>query len=200
MRTKINRENRKNLRSKEISLICSNCNGGILLHDLGLRFCSPTVNLWIEPTDFLEFLRHLDSYLTAEVIFDSAAETQYGYPVGVLNGKVKLYFQHYGSREEAKTKWQERAGRVNMDHLFILFTDRDGCTYREIQEFDRLPYEHKVIFTHVPYPEFPSAYYIKGFEKDNSVGDCFAFKSAFSGERYYDDFPYVAWFNGETVM
>lgn len=200
LREKINLENRDKLHNREISLISSNCNGAFLLHDLGLKFCSPTVNLWMEPADYLEFLRHLDIYLTADIIFDSKMEEERGYPVGLLNGKVKVYFQHYRNCDEARTKWQERAKRVNMEHLFIMFTDRDGCTYEQIKEFDRLPYKNKVIFTHIPYPEFQSAFYIKGFEKCNSVGLCFDFKSAFSGEKYYDDFPYIEWFNQEKPL
>ena len=32
------------------------------------------------------------------------------------------------------------------------------------------------------YPEIKSAFYIKGFEKESSVGDCFKFKNNFSGK------------------
>ncbi|PRI53509.1 hypothetical protein BVZ80_01249B, partial [Haemophilus influenzae] len=41
---------------------------------------------------------------------------------------------------------------------------------------------------------FKSAYYIKGFEKQNQVGDIFEF-SGWNGKKYYDQFDYVKWFN-----
>ncbi|MBF1223158.1 MAG: DUF1919 domain-containing protein, partial [Haemophilus influenzae] len=42
--------------------------------------------------------------------------------------------------------------------------------------------------------EFKSAFYIKGFENENEVGDLFTF-SGWNGEKYYDQFDYVSWFN-----
>ena len=59
LRTPVNRRNIAALKNTEFSLISSNCNGGFMLHDLGLQFRSPTVNLWIPPSDFIRFLRDL---------------------------------------------------------------------------------------------------------------------------------------------
>ena len=44
------------------------------------------------------------------------------------------------------------------------------------------------------YPELKSAFYIKGFENEGEVGDLFTF-SGWNGEKYYDQFDYVSWFN-----
>ena len=81
--------------------------------------------------------------------------------------------------------------------MFVLMTDRDGCTKDDLIEFDNLPYKNKIVFTHVPYDDIKSAVYIKGFEKDNEVGMCFKFKNRFTGKKYYDDFDYVSWFNNK---
>ncbi len=83
---------------------------------------------------------------------------------------------------------------MKLDNLFIMMTDRDGVTEKDIQLFDQLPFKNKVIFTHKPYPAFKSACYIKGFEKQNQVGDIFEF-SGWNGKKYYDQFDYVKWFN-----
>ena len=196
-RAALDRENRGRLRNTDFSLLASNCNGAFLLHDLGLRFRSPTVNLWLEPKDYLELLTHLEHYLTAELTFDPEEEARRHYPVGLLDGRVKICFQHYRTREAAREKWVERAGRVDLDNLFILFTDRDGCTDEDLCRFDALPYPNKVVFTHRPRPELKSAYYIKGFEEQGSVGLLFTFESPTSERKYYDQFPYVDWFNGD---
>lgn len=84
--------------------------------------------------------------------------------------------------------------RINKNNLFILSTDRDGSSYRDIEEFDNLPYKNKVIFTHKYYPHIKSAYYIKGFEKNKEVGifSCF---EGMTGRRYLDQFDYISWFN-----
>lgn len=41
-----------------------------------------------------------------------------------------------------------------------------GVSLEDLKEFDNLPYEHKIVFTHVPQPEIKSSFYIKGFEKN----------------------------------
>lgn len=199
LRERINKVNRKQLMNEDFSLFASNCNGGFILHDLGLKFRSPTVNLWVPPSDFVELLKKLEWYMKEPVIFSDELEAQTGYPVGVLAGRVKVFFQHYKTRDEARKKWIQWSERINYDNIFVLFTDRDGCTYENLKEFDLLPYQNKVVFTHKPYPDIKSAYYIRGFEKLDSVGMCFEYKNKFTGRKYYDQFPYVQWFNGEDI-
>lgn len=182
----------RKLNNKEFSIIASNCNGAFLLHDLGLRFNSPFVNLWMKPDDFIRFLTDIDHYLSCEMTF--VEEPGISYPIGLLDD-VRIYFQHYPTKEAAKEKWVERSKRINFNNLFIMFTDRDGCTYQNLCDFEALPYKNKVVFTHVPYPEFPSAYYLKGWESETSVGICSNYKSVFSIRKHYDDFNYIDWFN-----
>ncbi len=104
---------------------------------------------------------------------------------------------HYRDEQEAREKWKTRSARINPDNLFIIMTDKDGTqgiTYENLVAFDQLPFKNKVVFTHKPYPELRTAFYIKGFEQHNQVGDLFAF-SGWNGMKYYDQFDYVAWFN-----
>ena len=192
LRKYINAHNQKRLKNRDFSIISSNCNGGVLLHDLGMRFNTPTINLWIEPDDFIRFLQNLPHYLDSALTFIDVPDMDY--PVALLDD-VKIYFQHYHTAEEASAKWQERASRINFDNLFIMFTDRDGCTYQNLVDFEALPYKNKVVFTHLPYPEFSSAHYIKGWETDPCVGVCFGFVKGISGKKHYDSFDYVSWFN-----
>lgn len=196
LREKINNKNKKRLKNKDFSLISSNCNGAFILHDLGLRFNSPFVNLWMKPNDYIKLLQKLEYYLSCEMTFTE--ESNISYPIGVLDD-IKIYFQHYKTPEEAKQKWFERAERIDMNNLFIMFTDRDGCTYQNLSDFNSLPYKNKIVFTNKPYPEFKSAYYLKGWENDDSVGMCFEFKNSFTGKKYYDDFDYIGWFNQENI-
>ncbi len=187
-----NKINQLRLKNENFSLIASNCNGASILNDLGQRFNSPFVNLWMKPGEFIKFLSNLNYYLSCELLF--VKEESISYPIGLL-ADIRIYFQHYNSEELAKKKWDDRKKRINFDNLFILFTDRDGCSYQNLLDFDNLPYKNKIVFTHIPYPEFKSAYYIKGFENCESVGMCFKFKSNHSFKKYYDDFDYVDWFN-----
>lgn len=54
LRKRINTKNRERLDNKDFSLLSSNCLGGFILHDLGLRFNSPFINLWLKPGDFIK--------------------------------------------------------------------------------------------------------------------------------------------------
>lgn len=192
LRKKINQKNINRLRNNTPSLISSNCNGAFILHDLNLQFRSPFVNLWMWPEDYIRFLRNMEYYLACELTFID--ENDVSYPVGRLED-IKIYFQHYQSEQEAKAKWDERRKRIDLENLFILFSDRDGCTYEDLKEFDSLPYKNKVVFTNKQYPDIASAFYIKGYESKTCVGACYEYVNKFSGKRIYDQFDYVAWFN-----
>lgn len=189
-RKAINQRNQQRLINHSMSVIASNCNGAFILHDLNEQFRSPFVNLYLEPADFVKYLQNMTAYNQMELGFIS---TDKPYPVGKL-ADITLHFMHYHSEQEAREKWQERLKRLNLENLFIMMTDRDGCTYQDLQDFDRLPFENKVVFTHKPYPEIRSSVYIKGFENQNKVGDLFEF-SGWNGQKYYDQFDYVTWFN-----
>ena len=179
------------LKNKYPTIISSNCNGGMILHDLGLRFNTPTINLYFESADYIKFVSDLDKYLLLEL---TEIKSDKPYPVGKL-GDIFVYFMHYSSFEDAKEKWNERKRRVNKDNLFLMYTDKNGCTEDHLKAFEALPYEHKVVFTHTPRPEIKSSYYIKGFEDDGEVGILSNFKPGFLRRRYLDDFDYVTFLN-----
>ncbi|AUI67158.1 MULTISPECIES: DUF1919 domain-containing protein [Glaesserella] len=190
-RSSINQRNKQRLTNHQFSVISSNCNGAFMLHDLGERFNSPFVNLYLTPKDFIRYLKRIEYYQKQEITFPK--EKQKHYPVGQLDD-ITIYFMHYHSEQEAVKKWQDRTARMNLDNLFIIMTDRDGCDYQDLVEFEQLPFNNKVVFTHKPYPELKSAFYIQGFENQTQVGDLFEF-SGWNGMKYYDQFDYVAWFN-----
>lgn len=70
------------LKNKDFSLISNNCNGGVLLHDLGLRFNSPFVNLAIYAEDYVKYLENFDYYNSLEIKF---VDNPGLHPVGVLD-------------------------------------------------------------------------------------------------------------------
>lgn len=185
----------KKLKNNDFSIISSNCIGMFMYKDMGLKYLSPTINLSIRMNDFVKMAENLRWYMEQKV---TRAETKEDYPVGYL-GDVKIHFIHYTTFEEAVWKWEERKKRINWDNLFIAGAERDGCTYGTIRRFQQLPYKNKVIFTHVRYPEFPSAYYIRGFEEEKEVGVITFFKEQFLKRRYLDDFDYVKFLNGPDV-
>lgn len=186
----INRPNRKRLTNTNPTIIASNCNGGFIAHDLNLRFNSPFVNLFLTPKDFIRYLKNIEFYQQQNLTF---VQTEKAYPVAKL-ADITLYFMHYHSEQEAEQKWNERTKRMDLDNLFVMMTERDGCEYQDLIEFDALPFKNKVVFTHKNYPEIKSTVYIQGFENNAIIGDIFEY-TGLNGKRYYDQFDYVAWLN-----
>ncbi len=187
-----NQLRRRHLEKEKATIFSSNCIGGCICNDLGLRFDSPFVNLWVETPDYVKILEAPQDYLGKELVF--LEQDEYPFPVARLKD-AKLFFAHYHSNEEAMESWKRRCDRIDWDNVFVLMTDRDGCDDALLRRFDALPYKNKAVFTHKPRPDIVSAVYIPGFEQDGQVGDCVDFVNNWSGKRYYDYFDYVKWLN-----
>lgn len=191
---------RKRLKNTDVTIISSNCNGGVISSDLGMPFRSPFVNLFIKSSDYIKLLTDLRGYMGEQLYFVKETDPIYGdvsYPTAYLKD-VKIYFMHYDSERDAQEAWDRRKKRMDWDHLYVLYTDRSGCSMDDLKAFDALPYEHKVVFTHIPQPEIKSAYYITGYESETKVGILSEWQDESRPvKRVYDQFDYVGWFNGE---
>ncbi len=186
-----NRRKRRRLQNTDFTVLASDCNGTFMYYDMNLPFLSPTINLTIGMEDFVKMLENLEWYLQQDI---EELSGDGGYPVGRL-GDIKIHFIHYKTFSEGVGKWNERKKRINWKNLFIVGSEKGDCTYETIQRFERLPYRNKVIFTHIAYPEFPSAFYIKGFEEKGEMGTTTNYKDQLLRRRYLDDFDYVAFLN-----
>ncbi len=193
-----NRAARKRLNTsgRSVSILSMNCTGGILSHDLGLQFRSPTINLYMRAEDFIKFCEHLEYYLAIDHFVECTDKSIVGersYPVAFL-GDLTLFLVHYHSISEAEKKWNERKKRLDKDNLVILNTDREGMNESLKERFEHLPYR-KVMFTHLPDKRHPSCFHIKGYEKDACVG-ILTDAQGYTGKRVVDQFDYVTFFNG----
>ena len=176
------------------TIIASNCIGTFMYYDMKLQFRSPTINLSFDMNDYVRFLEKLPWYLEQPVI--PCEDDRFDYPCGMV-GDVEIRFNHYKTIEEAIAKWNERKQRIDWDNLFIIAIDGDNCTYESLRRFDALPYKNKVIFTHKPYPEISSAYYLRGFEDHEGICQPTDFKNQFLIRRYMDQFDYISFLNGK---
>lgn len=179
-------------KNKNFTIFSSNCIGGVMTSELGVRFNSPFVNLWLYSKDYIKFLKNPEKYLNCEMLF--CKEEGIDYPIGVLDD-IKIYFYHYNTAEEAEKAWNRRKKRINFDNIYVIFTDRDNCSYFDLLEFDKLPYEHKIVFTHKKYPEIKSSVYIKEFKNCNQVGNLVALEGKIITKHIYERFNYVKWLN-----
>ncbi len=196
---------RARLVKKDISILCNNCTGGFIFHDLGLRFDSPTINMFFHGLDFFDFIEHFEYYITKPLIripnpkYDPAAPD---YPVAILSGggvrkDIELHFLHYHSFEEANEKWETRKARLHMDSLYVIWTFMGMEPNEELYiRAQNLPMKNKVLFVNHPVDQekYPDFFYIKGFENQIGTGQLGEFMNL-KGERYYDQFDYVEWIN-----
>ena len=118
-------EFQKQNKNKDFTLIARDCIGGILYHQLGLKFLSPTINLFFTPEDFNYFCLYLKDYIDGNLV--KSIDDDIEYPVGLLAPKkgckvnkiLKVHFMHYESFDEAKAKWNERKSRINWDNIYV---------------------------------------------------------------------------------
>ena len=183
---------RLQLKTHQPTIIASNCIGTFIYYDMKLQFRSPTINLSFDMNDYVRFLENLRWYLEQPLL--PYEDERFSFPCGML-GDVEIRFNHYKTFEEAAAKWNARKQRIDWDNLFVIGIDGDDCTYESLQRFDALPYKNKVIFTHKPYPEFASAYYLPGFEAHGGIGRATDFKEQFFIRRYMDAFDYISFLN-----
>ena len=183
---------RDKLLNNSFTVISSDCTGGMLYHDLKLRFDSPTINMFFMASDYIKFCNNIKHYIDLPMI--EIKQDKYRYPVVSL-GDIKLHLVHYKSVAEAQEKWNTRKERINWENMFFVMNDRNECHYEDIVAFDNLNVENKVIFTHVDYPEINSSFYIRGFEKRDYVDTMTRFVNPVSIKRNMDQFDFPKWLN-----
>ena len=188
---------RKALKNDAPTIIASDCFGGLVYHNLGLQFRSPTVNLYFPKEDFLLFVSNLKEYLAAELT--ETEDPSVTFPVGALehNGqKVRIYFMHYPDFPSAKAKWEERTRRVDFTNLCIIQT-LSSATAEDIRAFDALPYPNKLLITGEDPVGSANVRTHPVYRKaDYRPGEILKYKSLFALKRYMDEIDYVGFLNG----
>jgi len=131
---------------KNISIISNDCCAGCIYSDVGFKFLSPTINLYINGSDFLKFVNNIEEYFNSELIEYKKHEKDY--PIGIIKntvlGDVKIDFIHYKNFEEAKNKWNERKQRVDFSNILILYHVNDE-NIEYINEILKLNFNKKII-------------------------------------------------------
>ena len=183
-----------------VTVIAKDCTGAMLLHDLGLRFDTPTVNLFFTAGDFVKLSSRLEHYIGAELGEDTTANEPF--PVGLLDD-VRVYFRHYKTFATARQKWLERCKRIHWDNLRFLMTDGCGSSEALVHEFDALPLKHKVLLTCRDYRDVQCAVKmnIPGRDgKDLGAPELFRYKGLFLADKVIDDLDYISFLNGTCNM
>lgn len=188
---------RKENQNHDFSLITNNCVGGIIYHDLGEQFRSPTVNLWIPNNCFLQFAQDLEYYLACEI--RETPDESKPYPVGTIIPKddqhipIVVNFMHFSSFEEGYRKWKERSTRVNYDKLYFIWEYYGENTTKWLEEFDRWDVR-KLAIVHEPISGIQNCIVTNCYDEDPYNGKILAVIEK-TGKRYLDEIDYIGFLN-----
>ena len=173
------------------TIICSTCIGGMISHNLGLRFMSPTVNIWMVPSDLIKFVCDLDRYINADVKF--VKSEYYDFPVGKIED-ITVYFQHYTTEEEAENKWNERKARIDKDNLYII-TDDKNTTDEEIERLLAVKCKRVIIFT-VDEKKTEPFFCYNEYKGQSEIGR-YSVRNLRGMAPFEKEFNYAAWLSGK---
>lgn len=186
----------RRLVNNDFSLICPNCLGGMLLHDLRLPFLSPTVNLMMRQREFVRFVLDMEYYLSQELRFYN--DLNYVCPsakLGEGDKTITIYFTHYKNKNEAENCWYKRILRIRYDNLFVLAMEKDGMNKEDIIRLGTLNIRGLVVFTANYYPDIPYTCYIPKYQKDGVLGNILVGSYLNDKKEYERYFDFVKWFN-----
>lgn len=192
---------RERLRSElsvdDFTIISNNCWGGMVYESYGMRKLTPTVGMFIMPSDYVRFAADLSRYLAQPLEFIDPIESKWKDALGENDnwgtyligrvGDVELHMLHYHDETTARRKWESRICRVNWGRILYKFNDQNGATEDDLAAFEKLPLEHKVIFAARKHPDLESCVKLpcpRGHEYIRASYEPFGHNRAFDVTRY----------------
>lgn len=161
----------------------------MVLHDFGLGFNSPFVNLYITAPDYLKVVSNIKYYTSPECVLQDVTGTS-SYPKGLLQNEVTLHFMHYNSFEEAEKKWRQRCSRIDYENLYVIFVQQTSCNDKLLRQFDNLDFKNKIALVNEPVAGIKKQFIIPGWENDLTLGHITDYYDML-GHRYYDRFDWI---------
>lgn len=154
-RKKLEKKWQKRIKNKDFTLITQNCIGGVIYSDLGMKFTSPTINMFIEDENFVKLVENLEYYMkiTPTKVTDcfiDPIDNNIKYPI-IKIGDIKLNCLHYKNCEEAIEGWERRKKRINFDNIIVIANSWNLHENKKfIERIGRIKYK-KIIFTYKDY-------------------------------------------------
>lgn len=169
---------KQQFKNKEISIISQQCIGGVIYHDMGMRFLSPTINLYLEAKDFIEMVENLEEYMKLPLEMKIENERI----VGKL-GKLRVIFRHYDDIQTAKSKWEERKERILWDKIFIIATDRDGFDDECFERFKKIKYPKALVTRNPKWKDQEFCIYLEQYRNESYILDTISTREFYENNK-----------------
>lgn len=166
-----------------LTIISSDCSGGVLLHDYGLALDTPTVNMIITGDDFLRLCENLEEYLSKELV-----EVDGGDHAVALCADVKLDAIHYRTFEQLNSAWRRRSARVHFDNIVFLFSENQIENEEQLDRFAKLKGRKLVLASEGYSHKYPFINHIRSYNNGQ-----FFFMGISGKRRYEKDFDLYRW-------
>ncbi|HWN95234.1 MAG TPA: DUF1919 domain-containing protein [Methylomirabilota bacterium] len=171
---------RARVTNRDFTIISNDCFGGMAYEELGMRYDSPFVGMFLVPEDYMQLLRGLRRYCEEPIQFKAASRhsainewrevIRKQYPIGVLGGEVEIHFLHYAARDEAEAKWTRRAQRIHWDNLLVKICWHDDARMESwLGEFDGMPFSRKLGLVPHELPGLRSSVALRGYTTDGTA-------------------------------
>ncbi len=167
-----------------------------MLHDLGLRFNTPTINtLFYSFDDFFFFCLHIKELQHVELQKEKTNEFKYPIASLLFNGrKIRIGLVHYKSFEEGKMIWKKRFKRVNFDNIFFIYESPNVIKSDAISFFQKFPHNGMIISKKNEALTYKN-YFGEDFYDNWYPGKILDYVHPFSLIRYLDDIDYIKYLN-----
>lgn len=171
---------------------------------LGMKFSSPTINMFIEDENFVKLVNNPKHYFEQIPIpvtekYIDPVNSEIEYPIIAIDD-IKVCCLHYRNCSEAIQAWIKRCKRVNYDNIYIIgnswnmhenkmYLDKiDGVTYPIVIFTDRkYNLKNEIIL--------PNKKYFKD-ERGVMRPDLTAYSESKIRERNFEEiFDFVGWLN-----
>lgn len=135
------------IKNSNISVVSDNCFAGYLYHKFGMKFLTPTINMFAGNDDYYKFISNLKLNMAkpmveVENVVEDVYAGMFSYPRGKV-GECEWQFNHDIVYDTAAERWNRGVKRFNWDNYLVTMAIRsDEMAYK----FEELAIEHKIGF------------------------------------------------------
>ena len=189
------------------TILARDCTAGAVYHDLNQQFTSPTINLYIKPSDFIQFVKNIKAYVTDGILTETE-EDGISFPIGVLSCRdlpnITVYFMHYKTFDEACQKWYERCKRIDFENIVVMLPLMGEAEDVEqmLQDFNTLPYKKVALLNYKQKVQDNSYQYCEDEFDCNGMENLLSYRknNKFLQWRYLDHFDYIEFINSGRIQ